>query len=503
MASRASYAEGAAFAGLSFGSTALVGLVGSVVVARVYGIEPIGEYAIALAAPLALATLSQTREQTALVRELALLSPRDPRITGLFAAVMTFSLGLTIAVAVPVTFVTWLVLSGPVHHRELFLPAAVLIAGYVAIDNTTWNLDAVFSSFRAGRQLFAIRLVQGISYICLALAFSQLIGETVWGLVAATVGAPLAGLVHRWASVRQFMRLRVPRRELKAGFRSLPELIRFGLKVAPGAIADGVGRQSTVWVLSATVSTAAVGAYNRAWMLATRLIELGHRVAEVLFPTLVERRAAGDSAGFDRASIDSIRYTIAGMLLPAAAAGGAAHGVMQVFGPGFDRGADALAILVVVPALAAVEGIQNTILWTDGRPWLSTIVTSARAAATIGLTVVLAADNGITGAALAMLVAYVLEVTWLFLVVRGHWSTSVRGLWPYRTMLALGLAYAAAFGLSRELDSALPGAGGTAVALVAGTAAYGLVAVGAGILVERDRERVAAIRARWRPRSLR
>ena len=498
MARRASYSEGVAFAVLSFASIVFVGLVSSIVVARAYGIVPIGEFAIALAPSAALATLSQLREQAALVRKLALLEPRAPRVTGLFAAVMAFSSALTIAVAIPVTVATWFVLAGPVGRDDLFVPALVLIGIYVLFENTCWNLDVVFSSFRAGRPLFWVRVVHGVGYVVYALAINAIFGDDVWGLVAATGLAVVTVLVHRLVLVRHFMRFRVARGEVREGFRALPELVRFGVKVAPGAIADGVARQSNVWVLSITVSVTAVGAFTRAWLLATRFIELGHRVSEMLFPTLVERRATGDRRGFDRVSIDSIRYCVAGMMLPAAAGGGAADGVMDLFGDGFDQAADALALLLLIPMLAAVATIQNSVLWADDRPWLSTAITATRAVLTVGLTVLLSIDHGITGAAAGMVAAYAIDLVWSFAAMRQSWSTPVREFWPYRGILGVVVASAAGFAAARGVDTALGQELGTACALAAGSVAYLVVLLPAAGLLARDRERLAAL---WAQRS--
>nr|MDQ3936751.1 lipopolysaccharide biosynthesis protein [Actinomycetota bacterium] len=500
MARRASYSEGIAFAVLSFASIVVVGLLSSILVARAYGIDPVGEYAIALAPSLALGTLSQLREQAALVRKLALLEARAPRVTGLFAAVMSFSFGLTVLVAVPVTAATWLVLDGPVGRDDLFVPALALIGSYILLENTCWNLDVIFSSFRAGRSLFWVRLVHGVSFLVYAIGINLTFGDDVWGLVVATAASWLTVVLQRVVLARQFMRFRVPGREVREGFRSLGELVRFGAKVAPGMIADGVARQSSVWVLSVTSSITAVGAFNRAWLLASRFIDLGHRVTEMLFPTLVERRASGDREGFDRVSLDTIRYSIAGMLLPAAVGGGAADGVMDLFGDGFDQAADALALLLVVPALSAVAAIQTSVLWTDDRPWLSTAITSTRAVLTLGLLIVFASEWGITGAAAAMVVAYLVDVIWSFAAMRRSWSGPVRRLWPYRGMAAVAVAYAAGFGAARGVDVALGQEVGTAAALLAGTMAYVFAVFVCGGLVQRDRDRLALAARRFRER---
>src|SRR5439155_2442065 len=117
------------------------------------------------------------------------------------------------------------------------------------------------------------------------------------------------------------------------------------LKLTPGGIAAGASSQIGVWVLGAIGTVSAVGAYGRAWLLSNRLLTANTRISEMLLPTLVERDDSRDQVGFERALGESMRYATATLLLPAAAGGGAAVGVMQIFGPGFEQGADALAIL--------------------------------------------------------------------------------------------------------------------------------------------------------------
>src|SRR5690349_18139373 len=84
-----SYGAGVAFSLASFASIAIITLFTSVLSARLYGITVIGQAALALA-PVAIVTLLSTvREQPAMVRELAKLEPRHPRVTGVFLAVFT------------------------------------------------------------------------------------------------------------------------------------------------------------------------------------------------------------------------------------------------------------------------------------------------------------------------------------------------------------------------------------------------------------------------------
>jgi O-antigen/teichoic acid export membrane protein len=117
---------------------------------------------------------------------------------------------------------------------------------------------------------------------------------------------------------------------------------------------------------------------------------------------------------------------------------------------------------------------------------------------TLGLTVPFASEWGITGAAVAMVIAYAVDVVWSFAAMRQSWSTRVLELWPVRSMLALALAYAAGLGAARGIDHLIEGMGGTACALAAGTGAYLAVAFLAGALVARDRTRLSEALERLR-----
>jgi O-antigen/teichoic acid export membrane protein len=495
---RHSYREGLGFGALSAATLIVLGVGSSIAIARAYGIEEIGRYALALAPSFVLTYLSTAQEQAALVRKLALLEPRDPSVTGLFAAVLGFSTALTLLVAGLTVGATALLFHGPIDHPDLVAPAAALLASQALITNPCWNLDMVFASYRAGRDMFWIRLHQALAFLVLAMLGGVLWG-TVWGLVLATAGSWALALAHRVLVVRGYMRLRVPAHELRAGLRELPGMVRFGIRLAPAGIANGLASQIGIWVLGAAGTLAAVGAYQRAWQLGSRILDVNYRITETLFPTLVERRAAGDAQGFDRALVDTMRYAGVGMLLPAAAGGGAGYGVMELFGSGFARAGDTLAVLLVVPALAAVAGVQGQALIANDRPFTTTKVAFGRMALTLALTAALVAPLGMIGAAIGWAGGYLASIVLLQRLTRRHLSCRLRELWPARQLLALALAFAAGFLSARAIDAAIDSLAGLPLALVVGTGAYLGVFVAAGGLARRDRRRAADLLGRLRP----
>jgi O-antigen/teichoic acid export membrane protein len=486
---RGSFSRGAGLGVLSFGVILLISMVTQVIVARIYGVRVIGEFALAFAPTGAVWILSTVREQAALVRELSKLAPRAPQSTALFVAVFCFSSLLTLGVAAIAVPIIWLVFHGPIYEPQLFAPAVVSLAGYVTVTNTCWNLDSVFSAYRAGTDLFWVRLGQAVSYLTLAVGAS-LVVASVWGPILATIASWAIALVHRLLVAGRWIRWRVARADLREGFRALPRLLRFGLKATPGALSDGVTQESPTWILGNLASVVAVGAYSRAWTLGLRLTELNYRVGEMLLPTLVERRAKGDHEGFDRALVDTVRYAAMAMLLPAAVGGGCRDGVMWLFGPGFGQAADALAFILLIPALFTMSSSQNMALLALDRPWRSTAISAIRMAVVVATSVALTLAIGITGAALGALIGYALEFLLQVASTRPHLQSPLHVLWPARQMLGLVVAYAAGFAAAAFLQGRADDPARLLLALSSGAVAYVAVLIAVGGLLPRDRRRL-------------
>ncbi|MFN8123139.1 MAG: polysaccharide biosynthesis C-terminal domain-containing protein [Thermoleophilia bacterium] len=480
---------------LSFGAVALIGLVGSVIIARVYGVDVIGEYAITLAPVGVLTYISTVQEQAALIRALSVLEARDPRVTGLTAAVFGFSSLMTIMIGGVVGLASAFVLAGPMDHPGLIRAMAVQILGYVLITNTCWNIDSVLNAFRSGRQLLWVRLTQASAFLVIAVVYG-LVDPTVWGLVWATIGSWALSLLPRIRALGRVMLWRVPAEEIREGVRALPEMIRFGLKAAPGGVVVGVNAEAGTWILGFTSNLAAVGAWNRARQLGDRLKEGTIRLNEALLPTLVERRNQGDDEGHDRAWADSVRYGLAGMLLVASVGGGAGEGVMNIFGPGFSQGATALALILVYQALQAVDSMHITALYAANRPWLTTVASTVGMVVGLAVAIPMSMVEGVTGPAIGLVLGIFSSTCVMHGSVRRMLSTPLSELWPPRQMFSIAVGYAAGFLTAYAVDQSLGGHLGTLAALAAGTVAYVIGFVLPGGLGERDRDRIRSIRER-------
>lgn len=502
-----SYRSGFAFGGLGFLTATALGIVSMVVTSRMYGVRIIGEFALVSAPVGALWVLSTVKEQQALIKEITGLPPRHPRVTQLFAAVFTFSSGLTAVMATLDAVACWFVFRGPLHHPELVAPTFVSLAGYAIVTNTGWNIDSIFSAFVAGRELFLVRLHEVLSFIVIAIAIG-LVWQSVWGLVIATIGGYSTALAHRVSLVRTFVRAHLSMKEYRAGLRVLPELLRFGLRATPGQLAQGVSQQGGVWALGIVAQIGVVGAYSRAQMIPQRLQQASMRISEVLYPTLVGRHTKGDSHGFDRAMIDSIRYEMIGMLLIAATLGGAAQSVLEIFGPGFSRAASALALLALYPALASVTVTQTQALWATNRPGLTSIIAIARVTVTVVLLLVLTPRVGITGPAFALLAGYLAVIILSASALRHTLARPLHLTWPRRERLALIASYASGFVAAHLTEYATRSATVLPIrillSILAGTTVYAAIFLVCDGLNMRDRDRLreftVGVRS-WRKRQ--
>src|ERR1700722_5165948 len=133
---RGTYRAGFAFGTLSFFAVAAVGLISTVITARLYGVRIIGMFALVSVPVGVLWALSSVKEQQALIREITPLPPRHPRDTPPFAVVFSFSAVLTISVALVDVAVCWFVFRGPLNAPGLFAPALVSVVGRAIIGNT-------------------------------------------------------------------------------------------------------------------------------------------------------------------------------------------------------------------------------------------------------------------------------------------------------------------------------------------------------------------------------
>ena len=472
-------------------------LVSSVLLARIYGVTVIGQYALILSVVLFTVVFSTLREQTALVRDLALFDPHDARISGGFYAVFCFSFALTVLVGGIAFLVASAIFRGALDQAGIVPAMGVALLSHLVFERISWTADSVLVSFRRAQELFWLRLMQLIFFSGLAVSFGIFAGYTsIMSLVLANSIAFGVFVLVRLVLVRRYMRFLVPASAIRDGFRRLPGYIRFGIR-SIGISFAAVGRVAPTWVLASIGSIAQVGAYSRAEMITTRVTEGTWRVSEMLLPTLVDRRETGDSEGFDRSLIDTIRYMVIVLVALAASAGGSAIGVMGVFGPGFEEAATALSLLLLLPAINAITMCEKQALYAIDRPLAAGVIAIVELAFILVLSIGLGITFGTTGVATAMVISGVAAAVLFWKALRGHLQNGLMHYWSLRELLVVAAAYAAGFGVARLTDAASENHLITALAVALGALAYGIMFLCGGGLNARDKERIRRLLGPW------
>jgi O-antigen/teichoic acid export membrane protein len=475
--------SGLSFAALSYVFTIVVALVSAVLISRMYGVRVIGQVALAQAPYFITTRLSTLGERTGAIRLMAQMQPRTPELSALFYAVLKFSTALTLVVAAAVFLVSTVILHG-LGDTALVAPSFAMLGAYVVFENVSWNFDGVLASFGAGKELFLFRASQVLTFLVAGLVIGS-VWPTTWGLILATIASVFTPLVLRCSLMHRFLLLR-PTQEARQQARTLlPGVVRFGAKLYPGNVASSVVQQADVWILGALQPVAVVGAYSRAFSVASRIDEAGWRATEILTPHLVKSWAADDESSFGRQLLHAERLTLAPLVMLAAVGGGVATGALHVFGPGFDVAADAFALLLVARVLYVLTMFNGNAFIALGRPGYAGICVFTRSVLTIGAIWVLANSNGATGVGVAWVLGFVLEVAFEARFLRRLAPEAEHIGLPHLTRLLL--CYVTAFAAARACDLAIAGVPGVIVGVVAGTAVFVAVSAASGFVEPNER----------------
>ncbi|HWM08795.1 MAG TPA: oligosaccharide flippase family protein [Solirubrobacteraceae bacterium] len=405
------YAHGLKYSLYDTLTSLALGLVSAIVTARVFGAEVIGAFALASLLTGSLHMVSNVREQGGLVRELTRHAARAPESRALLLLVLGFSVALTLAVLIPFGALSVWLLREVFDQPDLVGPFAVLVAAYLLLDNTSFNLDAPLVAYRDGRSLWIVRTAITATMIIGALGCAVAGEKSLWALVLITVAASAVGVVLRVLAVRRLTGLRSSRRAI-AGVRDrLRPIVWFGIRQAPLNYTETAIEYTDTAVLGASVPLVSVGAYSRAYTLYRRAGQVPIALSRLYFPTLTALFHRGEHDAMLRVHRLSTRYLTL-LLLPAATwLAASAPAVLDIFGPGFDAGATALSILIFAIVLDGYGRMAGGYLAAFDRPGIVSIVSLGTAVLNVALCLALIPSLELTGAALANVAG------WLFMAV--------------------------------------------------------------------------------------
>lgn len=290
--------------------------------------------------------------------------------------------------------------------------ASVLVGLRVnfAVTPLVFVLATLLSALQATvpKKWNASRLVQPIAY------FVLIVG--LWSLGRLTVLTAVASLILSLV-VQLLVVITIARRVL--GPPAGPErsearpLFRYGSRSILSSAPWLVNGSLDQLVLSVTVSSAALGKYAVAVSLSFLAAPVSTAFGTMAFPRIAATSSRSEARGLQRTAVLGCLLTACAVIVPLAIL--APWVVEKLFGPGYSGAVAPLRLLSLGAVAFAANQVMSDILRGLGRPLVVAVAEGIAAVVTIGLLAVLIPRYGISGAALASTVAYV--ITSIVLVV--------------------------------------------------------------------------------------
>lgn len=389
-----------------------LGLVSSVVVARLLGREGFGELGMVVAttamfqafAGLGLGMTATTHVAAHRDRDRA----RAGRIMGLTMAVALVA-GVLCSGAL-VAGAPWLAehqLAAPHLAGPLRLSAGMLLLG--AVNGAQMGSLAGLEAFKG---LAWTGLVGGI------LNFVFVIPGVVLGGVDGVILGMTASLVSGAAVNHVVLRREARARGIQIDMRALREEwpVLWGFSIP--AFLSGLMVTPVNWACSAMLTRepggyGELGAFNAANQWFNALLFLPGVLGQVVLPALSERIGSGEKAGARRLLVLSLQANGAIATALVAVLGLASPYVMALYGQDFEDAWPTLVVVVLTAGLVAVQNPVGQLIAAAGRMWVGFFMNAGWAVAAIVLTQQ-AVRWGAVGLATARLGAYVLHSGWVF-----------------------------------------------------------------------------------------
>ena len=398
----------------SYGSTAL-GIVGTVVAARILGSADFGRLTLVLGTVALFQLLLDLTSEEALVKFGFRFAEREDwgRFHGLLRAALAvkagsaLAAGLLIAALAPV--------ADRVFGTELTVPllvAAVLPLLY-AFEGT-----AAATLILRGRydvRAWLLALSTAVRLVAIVVAAPHGVTATVVALALGQAGATLAVGSVGLAAMRRF-----PRADAAPLAESRPEIVRFVLQSSVGTGLVSLRGWLAPLLLGVVSDVRQVGWFRAAQAPQTGFAALSSPVRLIL---LTEQTRDWERGREGTVLAGVRRYSVAAALLMAVAVPVfwwlMPDLVRIVLGEDFVQAVDAARLILLAAAIQLVYGWTKSLPVTIGRPNLRIVAHAIETAVLIPLLIPLGAEWGATGAAAAVAVSTaVFAAVWTVLILR-------------------------------------------------------------------------------------
>lgn len=384
-----------------------LGLLSSILVARMLGKSAFGEFGIIQSTIVLFGTFAGFGLGITATKFISQYRTVDPEKAGRIRALSSSFAWVTSVITALVLFVMapWL--------AENTL-AAPQLSGLLKIGSLLLLLTAVngaqtgaLSGVEAFKSIAKINLISGLLNFPLMVGGVWLLGLTgaVWGMVAATA---LNWLLNHLAIRRECANFGIP--YTYNGCWAEKEVL---WKFALPAMISGVLYAPTEWVLSAILVNqpdgyGQMGLFNAAKQWHVLILYLPNTLSSMTLPILSNLLGEGNRQQFNRmVVINSLGLTglALAVSVPVALFSGS---IMGAYGRDFVAGRNVLLMVCVYSVLWAANIVIGQVLWSTGSSGLAMVLAAVRAAILLGCFTFVTSRSAV-GMALAYTITYAVQ----------------------------------------------------------------------------------------------
>ncbi|MFN2509547.1 MAG: oligosaccharide flippase family protein [Chthoniobacterales bacterium] len=228
-------------------------------------------------------------------------------------------------------------------------------------------------------------------------------------------------------------------------------LLRFSAPIALYSLLNILIMRMDVLLLgligpAAGVSLSTVGIFVASVEVAGGMRKVRQAFDPMFTPIIARQSAVRDQTAMEHSFAQLARWVLAAQLPFMGVLCLAGGLVLDIFGPGFDRGALWLGLLAVAHATNSFVGLAETVIMIQ-RPKLNLFNSSATVVLQLGASMLLIPWLGATGAALGMVLAYVTQGILRYCELRFLF----RWHWPWRALARPAVAFAIAIAVALPL----------------------------------------------------
>lgn len=387
-------------------------LIASIFVARMLGREVYGEYGMirtTVSMFLVFAGFGLGMTATKHVAEYRITDPeragRIMAISGLFAV----GTGTLVAVGLYI-FASW-VATHTINATHLV--GELRIGAFILLLNAVNGAQSgALAGFEAFRSIAKVNLWTGLA------SFPLLICGAYWGGLRGAVWALGANMIISWllnhlALRREAARFKVPFTSVGC-FSEWPILWRFSLPAALG----GVMVSPVVWASNAMLVNqpggyGQMGLFDAANQWRMAILFIPGVVGQIVLPMLANLNAPDDQIRYKKVLKYNALINAGVSLVVALPVSLLATVIMKSYGPGFEEGALALILLSISTIFVAWNNVVGQAIASKGMMWVGFFFNLMWATTFLIFSYYFIHNGyGVTGLALATLIAYLAHSVW-------------------------------------------------------------------------------------------